>query len=345
VKKLVTVLLILAVVGSFAFAAGRTEAAAEKKYEIALVVKLEGVAWFDSTRDGINAFAKDHPDVNAYQLGPDVADASSQIAIINDLIVKGVDAILVVPNDPDALVPVLKRANDAGILTFTHEASTQRQVSYDLEAFDNDEYGRHMMDIMAEWMNYEGKWQPFVGNLTSVTHNEWVDGEEAQAKAKYPKLYPAQAVRVEDRENQQLAYERTLELLRTHPDLKAVMGSAMSTVPGAAAAIEERGLIGKVAAFGTCLPSVAGDYLKSGAAKSIHFWVPADAAYATAKLAYMMLKGQEIKDGVNLGVPGYENITIKKNASGVPVVYGQAWVDVDINNLKDWTNPNGTYIL
>jgi simple sugar transport system substrate-binding protein len=59
----------------------------------------------------------------------------------------------------------------------------------------------------------------------------------------------------------------------------------------------------------------------------------------------MMLKGQEIKDGVNLGVPGYENITIKKNASGVPVVYGQAWVDVDINNLKDWTNPNGTYIL
>jgi len=346
VKKLVTVLLILALVGSFAFAAGKGEVAAkEAKYEIALVVKLEGVAWFDSTRVGIQAFAKDHPDVNAYQLGPDVADAASQIAIIKDLIVKGVDAILVVPNDPDALVPVLKEANDAGILTFTHEASTQRQVSYDLEAFDNDEYGRHMMDIMAEWMGYEGKWQPFVGNLTSVTHNEWVDGEEAQAKAKYPKLFKAQNVRVEDRENQQLAYERTLELLRTHPDLKAVMGSAMSTVPGAAAAIEEKGLIGKVAAFGTCLPSVAGDYLKSGAAKSIHFWVPADAAYATAKLAYMMLEGQEIKDGISLGVKGYENITIKKNASGIPVVYGQAWVDVDKNNLSEWTNADGTYKL
>jgi len=346
VKKLVTVMLILALVGSVVFAAGQKEAAAaDDRYEIVLVVKLEGVAWFDSTRDGIEAFAADHPDVNAYQVGADTADPASQIALINDLIAKGVDAILVVPNDPVALVPVFKKANDAGILTFTHEASNQAQVSYDLEAFDNDEYGRHMMDVMAEWMNYEGKWQPFVGNLTSPTHNQWVDGEEAQAAEKYPKLFTAQAVRVEDRENQQLAYERSLELFRSHPDLKAIMGSAMSTVPGAAAAIEEKGLIGKVAAFGTCLPSVAGDYLKSGAAQSIHFWVPADAAYATAKLAYMMLSGQEIKDGVDLGVPGYNSITIKPNEHGVPVVYGQAWVDVDKSNLSEWTNADGSYVL
>ena len=58
---------------------------------------------------------------------------------------------------------------------------------------------------------------------------------------------------------------------------------------------------------------------KGGAAQSIHFWVPADAAYATAKLAYMMLEGQEIKDGISLGVKGYENITIKKNAHGFPL--------------------------
>ncbi|MDD3942111.1 MAG: substrate-binding domain-containing protein, partial [Sphaerochaetaceae bacterium] len=148
-KKLVTVLLILAMVGGVAFAAGQGEAAAKKddKLEIVLVVKLEGVAWFDSTRVGIEKFAAAHPDVNAYQVGADTADPASQIAIINDLIAKGVDAILVVPNDPEALVPVLKKANDAGILTFTHEASTQRQVSYDLEAFDKDEDGRHMMDI------------------------------------------------------------------------------------------------------------------------------------------------------------------------------------------------------
>lgn len=339
-------MLVLAVASGFLFATGQNEAKAEKKdqLEIVMVVKLEGVAWFDNMRLGIEKFNAEHPDVNAYQVGADTADPAAQVALINDLIAKGVDAILVVPNDPESLVPVLKKANDAGILTFTHEASNQKQVSYDLEAFDNEAYGRHMMDVMAEWMGESGVWQPFVGFLTSPTHNQWVDGEIAQMKEKYPNLV-LPATREEDQENQQIAYERTLELLKKNPDLKAIMGSAMSTVPGAAAAIEEKGMIGKVAAFGTCLPSVAGDYLKSGAAKSIHFWVPADAGYATANIAYKLLKGEKITEGMDLGAPGYENIIIKENEYGVPVVYGQAWVDVNKDNLSEWTNPDGSYKL
>jgi len=319
-------------------------AGAKDKYEIVMVVKLEGVAWFDNMRLGIEQFAKDHPDVNAYQIGADTADPAAQVALVEDLIAKGVDAILVVPNDPESLVPAFIKANKAGILTFTHEASNQKQVSFDIEAFDNIAYGRHMMDIMAEWMGKEGKWQPFVGHLTSTTHNEWVDGEEMQAKEKYPNLVRA-TDRIEEKENQQISLEKSLELLKTYPDLRAIMGSAMSTVPGAAQAIEEKGMIGKVAAFGTCLPSVAGDYLESGAAKSIHFWVPADAGYATAMAAYKLLKGEEIKEGTNLGRPGYESIIIKKNKDGVPVIYGQAWMDVNKDNLKDWKKPNGDYKL
>jgi len=317
---------------------------AEDKFEIVMVVKLEGVAWFDNMRLGIEQFNKDFPDVNAYQIGADTADPAAQVALVEDLIAKGVDAILVVPNDPESLVPAFKKANDAGILTFTHEASNQKQVSFDIEAFDNIAYGRHMMDVMAQWMKEQGKWQPFVGHLTSTTHNEWVDGEEMQAKEKYPNLERA-TDRIEEKENQQIAYQKSLELLKTYPDLKAIMGSAMSTVPGAAQAIEEKGMIGKVAAFGTCLPSVAGDYLESGAAKSIHFWVPADAGYVTAMVAYKMLKGEEIKEGMNLGRPGYENIIIKKNEDGVPVIYGQAWMDVNKDNLNEWKKPDGDYKL
>ncbi|MDR3166299.1 MAG: substrate-binding domain-containing protein, partial [Treponema sp.] len=201
-----------------------------------------------------------------------------------------------------------------------------------------------MLDIMAEWMGGSGVWQPFVGLLTSPTHNQWVDGEIAQAQAKYPGLVTAQD-RIEEREDQQLAYERALELLRAHTDVRALMGSAMSTVPGVSQAITERGLIGRVAAFGTCLPSVAGDYLESGAAQSIHFWVPADAAYATASAAYKMLKGETIADGTDLGVSGYNSVTIKNNDAGVPVIYGQAWVDVNKDNLSEWRNADGSYKL
>ena len=345
-KKIVAMLLALIVVGGMAFAGGAQEssAAGDDQLEIVMVVKLEGVAWFDNMRLGIERFNAEHPDVNCYQIGADTADPAAQVALINDLIAKGVDAILVVPNDPESLVPVFKKANDAGILTFTHEASNQKQISFDVEAFDNDAYGRHMADVMAAWMGEEGVWQPFVGHLTSPTHNQWVDGEVAQVAAKYPKLKMA-TDRVEDQENQQIAYEKSLELLKTYPEIKALMGSAMSTAPGAAAAIEEKGLIGKVAAFGTCLPSVAGDYLESGAAQSIHFWVPADAGYVTAMAAYKTLKGEAIVDGTDMGAPGYENITVQKNEHGNSVIYGQAWVDVNKDNLDDWKDASGKYKL
>ncbi len=342
-KKLI-IFVVLAVMVAGVFIAAGSKKGEKGVYQIVMVVKLEGVAWFDNMRLGIKEFNNKYEDVNAYQIGADTADPAAQVALVEDLIAKGVDAILVVPNDPESLVPTFKKANDAGILTFTHEASVQQQVTYDLEAFDNTAFGRHMMDVMAKWMGEEGEWVPFVGHLTSTTHNEWVDGEEAQAKEKYPKLKEVTS-RIEEQENQQIAYEKTLELLKTYPNLKAIMGSAMSTQPGAARAIEEKGLIGKVASFGTGLPSVTGEYIISGASQSFHFWVPADAGYELAYVAYQTLKGNKIKEGDNLGKPGYESITIKKNASGIPVIYGSAWVDVNKSNLDDWKNPDGSWKL
>lgn len=345
-KRLISLLVLALLAATMVFAAGSSEQAAggADQYEIVMVVKLEGVAWFDNMRLGIQDFSNDYADVNAYQIGADTADPAAQVALVEDLIAKGVDAILVVPNDPESLVPAFQRANDQGILTFTHEASNQRQVSFDVEAFDNISYGRHMAEIMAEWMGGSGVWQPFVGHLTSTTHNEWVDGEEALISEQYPNIRMA-TDRIEEKENQQIAYEKTLELLRTYDDLDAVMGSAMSTVPGAAQAIEEMGKIGQVAAFGTCLPSVAGDYLESGAAVSIHFWVPADAGYATANVAYKSLMGEAVTAGADLGRPGYEDITIQTNSSGSKVIYGQAWVDVNKDNLDDWKTASGDYML
>ena len=342
-NKIKTALLAVTV-GSAAMVASVHTAMAQDPLEIVLVSKGEGIAWFDNMRLGMEQFNQDYADVNAWQVGPQTPDPASQVALVNDLIAKGVDAIIVVPIDPEAMVPVFQKANEAGILTFTHESSGQRGVSYDLEAFVNEDYGRHLLDIAAEWMGQEGLWQPFVGHLTSPTHNQWVDGEVAQAEEVYPGLSMAQD-RLEDLENQQVALERSLELLKAYPDLKVIMGSAGSTVPGAAEAIEQRGLIGSVAAFGTALPSVAGDYLESGAAQSIHFWVPADAGYATAVIAYKVLKGEDISAGMDLGLPGYGSVTIEENEHGVPVVFGEAWVDVNKGNLDDWRDENGRYRL
>ena len=45
---------------------------------------------------------------------------------------------------------------DAGIVVVTHEGASQQNTMYDIEAFNNTEYGAFIMDNLAEAMGEEG---------------------------------------------------------------------------------------------------------------------------------------------------------------------------------------------
>ncbi|MBD4375390.1 substrate-binding domain-containing protein, partial [Xanthomonas citri pv. citri] len=54
-------------------------------------------------------------DVKVIYTGPTTTTAEAQIDVLNGLIAQGVDAIAISANDPDAVVPVLKKAMQRGI--------------------------------------------------------------------------------------------------------------------------------------------------------------------------------------------------------------------------------------
>lgn len=103
-------------------------------YEIVIVPKCTTNSWFQNIADGGAKFGSEYG-VNVYMKGSDEADAAQQIEIIESLISSGVDAMCVIPNDINALETVLQQARDAGIVVVCHEASTQQNCDYDLEAF------------------------------------------------------------------------------------------------------------------------------------------------------------------------------------------------------------------
>ncbi len=325
-KRLLSVVVVLSLLlGSLAVFAATAEA---KSYTIATVVKLSGVGWFNRMEQGVNKFAKDTGH-NAFQVGPEKADAALQVQIIEDLIAQKVDAICVVPFSVEALEPVLKKAMDKGIVVITHEAANQQNMHWDIEAFDNTAYGEEFIKALAEYMDYEGEWAGFVGSFTSKSHNQWVDGAVAYAEKNYPNL--KFIGKFEAYDDQQRAYEKTRELLKAYPNLKGIQGSASTDPAGAGLAVEELGLQDEVFVVGTSIPSVSGQYLRSGATKMIGFWDPADAGYAMNKLAVMVLEGQEVTAGIDLGVPGYNNLSLEGR-----VLTGQAWVHVTAENVDQY---------
>jgi simple sugar transport system substrate-binding protein len=302
---------------------------AQDAKEIVTVVKLSGIAWFNRMEEGVEEYAEATGN-NATQVGAATADAALQVQLIEDLIARGVDAITVVPNSPQTLEPVLARALENDIVVIAHEGATLQNITYDLEAFDNAAYGEHLMERLATDMGGEGEYAVFVGYLTSVTHNSWVDAAIAYQEKNYPNMTLVGG-KQESAEQQQQAYQKTRELLRTYPNLKGIQGSAGEDVVGAALAVEEAGMSDQVSIVGTSLPSVSGPYLETGEIDMISFWDPAKAGYAMNVLAEKALAGETIENGADLGIEGYNDVKLDGK-----VVYGQAWVDVTADNMDEY---------
>ncbi|WP_310583317.1 autoinducer 2 ABC transporter substrate-binding protein [Deinococcus sp.] len=304
-----------------------------KKYTIVTVVKITGINWFNRMEEGVKKYAKDTGN-KATQTGPSTADAAQQAAIIEDLIAKKPDAIAVVPFSPETLEPVLKKAMARGIKVITHEADNQMNTLYDIEAFDNVAFGANLNVRLAKCMGGSGKWAVFVGSLTSKTHNQWADGGIANAKKNAGMTLVESKQETADDADQ--AYQKAKELIRKYPDIKGFQGSASTDVAGIGRAVEEAGLEGKTCVYGTSLPSIAGKYLDSGAVDGIGFWDPADAGYVMNKVAQLVLQGKKITDGMDLGVKGYNKVSVTKGKGAGMIIRGNAFVDVDKGNYKTY---------
>jgi simple sugar transport system substrate-binding protein len=143
------------------------------------------------------------------------------VRMVEDLVSLGVDAICVVPNDARALEPVFARARARGIKVITHESPSQREHDYNVEAIDNEAFGRYHVDKLVEFMGDTGEYVVFVGSLTAPTHNLWADVGIAYAEEQYLGLRLV-TDRIPFGDDQEVARQRTLEVLRAYPELKGM---------------------------------------------------------------------------------------------------------------------------
>lgn len=312
------------------------EAASDKKktdskkhgYTIAVVPKMTSIAWFQRMEVGVKEYAKETGE-DVFYTGPSQGDGALQAQVIEDLISQKVDAICVVPFSTESLEPVLKKAREAGIVVISHEAAGMKNIDYDVEAFNNEEYGKHFMERMGDKTKGQGEYLLEVGALTSASHNQWVDASRKLQEEKFPnmKLY---GDKIETKDDQSVSYDKVKEALTANPQIKGIQGSAMADVAGAALAAQELGLAGKVEIVGTSLVSVSGKYVKDGTIDMISFWDPAIAGKAMIKLAKKVLNKEKIESGLDLGLDGYKDLTLENK-----VLTGKAWIDVTKDNVDD----------
>ena len=274
------------------------------------ISKVDGMPWFNRMGEGVVEAGKAF-NVNASQVGPASTDAPQQVKIIEDLIARKVNAITIVPNDANVLEPVFKKARDAGIVVLTNESPGQPSANWDVEIIDNEKFAAEYVEHMAKRMGGKGGYVIYVGSLTVPQHNLWADLLVKYQKEKYPEMHEV-TKRMPVAESVDDSRRTTLDMMKTYPDLKAVVSFGSNGPIGAGRAVKEKRAKNKVAVYGMMIPSQAASLIKSGNITEGITYDPATAGYALTAVASTLFKGEEIKPGFELKNLGKADVDTDK---------------------------------
>lgn len=317
-------------------AAGGSTAKASGKYKIVTVSKVEGITWFQRMSQGVDKFNADNSsEVDAHQTGPAKGDPALQIAIVEDLIAQKVDAIIVVPNDPMGMAPVLQRAREAGIVVGVTEATKlvgTKSVDFDIEAFDNATFGTGFGKQITKAMNCKGKYATSVGNLTSESHMLWLKAANEYIAKNCPTMVNVTPTPLENDNDDAKSRALADQILSTYPDLGGYLTTTPSGGSGMASALRDKNRK-DIANVALTLPSVAGPDLKDGFLSAGQGWDPAGWGYALNQVALTILKGGKPKTGDDLKWLGYSSTKVD----------GQLILGNDIQQFIPGQFPDGKY--
>ncbi|MDO4343333.1 MAG: substrate-binding domain-containing protein [Eubacteriales bacterium] len=309
--------------------AGAAEEKAPEDIRIALIVQ-QSDPWYDDMELGVKQFKED-TGVDAFVLTPESSDPALQNALVEELTAQKVDVICVNPNDPMSLTSSIQKARDAGIPVITHESpDIADQVDLDLEAFQDEAFGQLYGESLAKAMDGKGQYCGFVASLTMTSHMNWYKAAIEYISENYPEMELISEEPFVDENDFQVAYDKTLELLKSYPDLKGVFDCSIHGA-GISQALIDKEMSGEIKVVSLAQPSMSAEYLKNGSMQFGQGWRPYDTGYALMAAGLKLAKGETIENGTDLGITGYDNLTLQGH-----LAFGDASIEFTAENIDDY---------
>ncbi len=227
-----------------------SDRAASGKPRIALVMKSLANEFFSTMADG----AKQHQQANAdkYELIvngiKDERDLARQVSLVEDMMAQGVQAIVIAPADSKALVPVLKRAADQGIVVINIDNKLDDDVLKETGTRipfigpDNRAGACRVGEAVAAKLKPGDSVLVLEGIRTSLNGQQRRLGFEDAAKAAGLVIADSQSAQWE----MNIANQVASAMLSSHPEAKAILAANDNMALGALAAVRSGGKAGSV---------------------------------------------------------------------------------------------------
>jgi rhamnose transport system substrate-binding protein len=308
----------MSIVKKLAFATALTAAllaggSAMAETKIALVVKSLGNGFFDAANKGAQEAAQELGDVTVIYTGPTQATAEGQIDIINSLIAQNVDAIAISANDPDALVPALKKAMDRGIKVISFDSGVAPEGRMmQLNASGTQLIGDTIIKMAADQLPDGGDVAILSASSTATNQNAWIAAAKADLPTKFPKINLVAVVYGDD--DSVKSTDQAKGLISSYPNLKAIIAPTTVGVVAAAQVVTDQNLIGKINVVGLALPSEFKKFIDNGASTAAALWNPIDLGYSAIQIADQLVKGTaKAEPGATISIGRVGSITLNDN--------------------------------
>jgi len=275
------------------------------KPKVALVMKSLANEFFLTMEDGAKDYQKAHAaDFDLISNGiKDESDTANQIRIVEQMIVSKVDALVIAPADSKALVPVIKKAMDAGITVVNidnqldPDVLKSKGISVPFVGPDNRKGARLVGEYLAKQLKAGDQVGIIEGVSTTTNAQQRTAGFKDAMDAAQMKIVSTQSGNWEiDKGNAVAA-----AMLNEYPDLKALLAGNDSMALGAVSAVRAAGKAGKVQVVGYDNIKAIKPMLKDGRILATADQFAAKQAVFGIQAALKMIKHEPI-DGAANGV-------------------------------------------
>lgn len=221
-------------------------------------------------------------------------DIQGQMDLMENAISSGVDGIILIPVDSDALVPSVEKAEDAGIpvVVVDGPVNTDKVTSY--IATDNEAGGRLAMETLIELMGGQGK-AVVINALAGIPSNDGRGIGAEAAAAEHSGIELLETLRGAD---QAAALSNTENMLTANADVAGIFAAYDRGAIGASQALINAGLEESVhvVAFDAAADEI--QYLENGVIDALIVQQPYEMGRLAVEYINQALAGEEVPQEV-----------------------------------------------
>jgi simple sugar transport system substrate-binding protein/rhamnose transport system substrate-binding protein len=296
-----------------------SETVANDEITVVLIPKYIGIPYYDRCKKGVDEAARDLG-VNVIWDGPTTPDAVAQVKLCENYIAQGVDVLAVDPNDPASMTPVIEKAKAAGIHVMDWDSYVDPGLAeYSVHMIDDTVHAetlfQNMVDRLPDKDNAE--YAIITGGLEAANLNLWIEIGREWLSENYPGVKLV-ADPIGTDEKQEVAVSKAKDLIKTYPDLDAILCFSANIPPAVGQVIQELGLQGKIVVLGTGMPVSNGPYLEDGSLAMVQFWDPMTLGYLSVWVAQQLALENRLEPNMETPVPGVPVLDLRED--GVTII-------------------------